>query len=78
MYIDYPRDQQNVVLIHRWFLHAGSITWKIYRCGQRKVAVIGMCYFNTGLYIQVIFRPGLTVLCNVPGTGFKVLAKRDT
>ncbi len=30
VYKDYPRDQQNMVRIHRWSLYASSITWKIY------------------------------------------------
>ena len=30
VYIDHPRDQQNVVFIHRWSLYAGSIAWKVY------------------------------------------------
>ncbi len=30
VYKDHPRDQQNVVLIHRWSLYAGSIAWKVY------------------------------------------------
>ncbi len=45
-YIKYqPRDQQNVVLIHRWSLYAGSIAWKIYTWGPVKC----------GLYKQVVF-----------------------
>ena len=27
---DHPRDQQNVVLIHRWSLYAGLATWIVY------------------------------------------------
>ncbi len=42
---DHPRDQQNVVLIHRWFLYAGSMTWKVYAWGPVKC----------GLYKQVVF-----------------------
>ncbi len=30
VYKHHPREQQNVVLIHRWSLYAGSIAWKIY------------------------------------------------
>ncbi len=26
---EYHKDQLNVVLIHTWSLHAGSITWKL-------------------------------------------------
>ncbi len=45
VYKDHPRDQQNVVLIHRWSLYAGSITWKGYTWGP----------VNCGLYKQVVF-----------------------
>ena len=45
VYKDYPRDQQNVVPIHRWSLYAGSIAWKIYTWGPVKC----------GLYKQVVF-----------------------
>ncbi len=30
VYKDHPRDEENVVVIHRWSLYAGSITWKVY------------------------------------------------
>ncbi len=30
VYKDHPMDQQNVVLIHRWSLYAGSIMRKVY------------------------------------------------
>ncbi len=30
VYKDRPRDQQNVVFIHRWSLYAGSVAWKVY------------------------------------------------
>ncbi len=43
--LDHHRDQQNVVLIHRWSLYAGSITWKEYTWGPV------IC----GLYKQVVF-----------------------
>ncbi len=33
VYKDHPRDQQYVVPIHRWSLHGGSITWKVYHWG---------------------------------------------
>ncbi len=52
VYKDHPRDQQNVVFIHRGSLYAGSIAWKIYTWGTVKC----------GLYKQVVFRAGLTVL----------------
>ncbi len=42
---DHPRDQQNVVLIHRWSIYAGSVTFKLYPWGPVKC----------GLYKQVIF-----------------------
>ncbi len=51
VYKDHPRDQQNVVLIHRWSLYAGSITWEVYPWGPVKC----------GLYKQVVFRRGLIV-----------------
>ncbi len=55
---DHPRDQQNVVLIHRWSLNVGSMAWKIYTRGPLKC----------GLYKQVVFiyrwsfRAGYTIL----------------
>ncbi len=30
VYKDHPREQQNVVFIHRWSLYAGSIAWKVH------------------------------------------------
>ncbi len=33
VYKDHPGDQQNVVLIHKWSLYTGSITWKVYHWG---------------------------------------------
>ncbi len=45
VYKDHPRDQQNVVLIHRWSLYARSIVWKVYTWGPVKC----------GLYKQVVF-----------------------
>ena len=45
VYKDHPRDQQTVVLIHRWSLYAGSITWKVYPWGLVKCS----------LYKQVVF-----------------------
>ncbi len=30
VYKDHHTDEENVVLIHRWSLYAGSIAWKIY------------------------------------------------
>ncbi len=30
------RDQQSVILIHRWSLYAGYITWKVYPWGLVK------------------------------------------
>ncbi len=37
-YKDRTRDQQNVLLIHRWSLYAGSIAWK-YTPGDLQNAV---------------------------------------
>ncbi len=45
LYKDHPRDQQSMVLIHRWSLYAGLITWKVYLWGLVKC----------GLYKQVVF-----------------------
>ena len=45
VYKDHPRDQQNVALIHRWSLYAGSIAWKVYPCWP----------VQCGLYKQVVF-----------------------
>ena len=45
VYKDHPRDQQSVILIHRWSLYAGYITWKVYPWGLVKC----------GLYKQVVF-----------------------
>ena len=52
-----------MVLIHRWSLCTGSITWKIYswepvKCGLYKQVI---------LYIQVVFREGLSAYatCNL-------------
>ncbi len=39
-----------MILIHRWSLYVGSITWKVYLWGPVKC----------GLYKQVAFRGGLT------------------
>ncbi len=45
VYKDHPRDQRNVVLIHRWSLYEGLIAWKVYTMGPVKC----------GLYKQVVF-----------------------
>ena len=55
-YKDHTKDQETVVLIHRWSLYAGSITGEVYhwepvKCGLYKQA-------PGGLYIQVVFRAG--------------------
>ncbi len=60
---DHPRDQENVVLIHRCFLYAGSITWKVYlwwavECGLYKQVVF---IYRPAIYMQVVFTAGLTV-----------------
>ena len=52
LYKDHLRDQQNIVLIHRWSLYAASIKWQVYiwmlvTCGLYKQA--------GGLCIQVVF-----------------------
>ena len=53
---DHIRDQQNVVLIHRWSSCTGSMTcivcpWEPEKCSLYKQVV----------FIQVVFRAGLTV-----------------
>ncbi len=45
MYKDYPKDQQNVALIHRWSLYTGAIPWTVYPW------VLVKC----GLYKQLVF-----------------------
>ncbi len=42
---DHPREQHNVVLIHRWSLYADLTTWKVYHYGLIKYV----------LYKQVVF-----------------------
>ncbi len=51
VYKDQSRDQQNVVLVHSWFLYTGPITWKVYNWRPVKC----------GLYKQAVFIAGLTV-----------------
>ncbi len=53
-YKDHRRGQQNAVLIHRWSLYEGSITWKVYMVYPWGPVVYG-------LYKKVVFRAGLTV-----------------
>ncbi len=57
VYKDQSRDQQNVVLMHKWSLYAGSITMSIQlrTCEMR-------CLKAGGLYIQVVFRAGWTII----------------
>ncbi len=40
VYKDQHTDEENVVLIHRWSLYAGSIAWKIYTQGPANVVFI--------------------------------------
>ena len=67
------RDQQNVVLIHKWSLYADSIAWKVYtwgsvQCGLYKAGVFiyrwsfEQVWLLRGLCIQVVFWAALTVL----------------
>ncbi len=52
-----------MVLIHRWSLYAGSITWKACPWGPVKC---GLCKYRVGgLYVQVVFRAGFTVVANL-------------
>ncbi len=53
VYKDHPRDQQNVVLINRWSLHAGLITWMCILLGLVK----------GGLYKQVVFIHRFDCIC---------------
>ena len=49
---DHLRDQQNMVLIHRWSLHSGLITWKSY-WDLWKVVFIYWCYLGQ-VWLHVI------------------------
>ncbi len=53
---DHLRDQQNVVLIHRLSLYAGSIAWKVYQWGPVKCRL-----YKQVVFIQLVFGVGLTV-----------------
>ena len=44
---DHPRDQKNVVLIHRWSFYEGSITWKVYPWG----ATYKMWSLQVGIFL---------------------------
>ncbi len=57
VYKDHGRDQQNVVLIHRWSLCTGSVTWKAYPEGPVKMQSL----WTGGLYTQVVLRAGSSV-----------------
>ena len=68
VYKDQPGDQQNVVLIHRWSLYAGSITRKVYpwgpvKCGLYKqvVLIYRWSLEQVRLYINILF-PGILKL----------------
>ncbi len=60
VYKDRLRDQQNVVLIHRWSLYVGSITWKIYPWGPVQCGL-----YKQVVFIQVVFRARLTQIDRV-------------
>ena len=47
----------NIDHVHFWSLYVGSITWKDIPQGTCKVWLL----YEGGLYIQVVFRVGLTV-----------------
>ena len=51
VYKDHPREQQNVVPIHSWSSHAGSITQKAYAGQFTNVFFINRWSF----YSQVVF-----------------------
>ncbi len=57
VYKDHPGDLHNVLIIDRWSLYAGSITWKVYPGDLYNVVF----RVRWSLYIQVVFGPGLTV-----------------
>ncbi len=46
VYKDHHRDPQNMVVIHRWSLYAGTVTWEVYppglavKCGLYKQVVV--------------------------------------
>ncbi len=48
VYKDHPRNQQNVVLIHRWSLYAGLIAWKVHIWKPVNVVLISRWYLYTG------------------------------
>ena len=69
VYKDHPRDQQNMVLIHRWSLYAGSITLQVYAWGPAKCGLYKQVVFiyrwslePGALYLQMVSRAGLTVV----------------
>ncbi len=43
------RDQQNVVLIHRWSLYAGTAALKVYPCGSIKGSPYKQVFYTGGL-----------------------------
>ncbi len=55
-YKDNPKDQETVVLVHRWSLYAGSITGEVYHWGPVNCGLYKQV--PGGLYIQVVFRAG--------------------
>ncbi len=62
VYKDHHRDQQNVVLIHRWSLYAGPITQKVYqwrpvKCGLYKqvVLIYRWSLEQVWLYLVILF-----------------------
>ncbi len=61
VYKDHSRDQQNVVLIHRCSLYAGSIAWQIYtcvpvKCGlYKQVVFIYRCFLEQGWLYKFVF-----------------------
>ena len=54
MYKDHPRDQHSVVLIHRWSLYPGSITWNVYPWGVVRCGFIGRWSVYTGSFLEQV------------------------
>ncbi len=48
VYKGHPRDEQNVVLIHRWSLYAVSLAWKVYTWVPVKCSLYKQMVFTRG------------------------------
>ena len=56
----HPRERQNIVFIDKWYLFRGHFVNLI----SEKLSKYGL-YFQGGLYLEVVFNTGLTVLTNL-------------